>query len=441
MLPNEPFCYTDLQYLTVPLPAEIAALRERADFAGEVRRIDELLPRVTDTVMRKRLNLERFIANGLTKDYKTDFAAMLEKLRERYPAVTAAHLSEILDMGFADVVYRPDAVYFENAALSNILDQCATYLRRIAESDYIPQPDYRITETHIAALRKYGTVRIRYTVRESVRPDIVREGKTLRVWLPYPCVTPELSDTRLLAASHPVRIDDHPLRCAYMEISDYHGETAEITLSFANTAHYREIAPDMVDEVQPHMPEYLGEQLPHIHFSPYLRLLEAEITGHHKNPLVRARRIYDYITKNVRYSFMREYRYFDDIPTYCAVNHRAFLYCPVWLAFVRSLRRRRRVSEWQRGHLELLFLPRRRVPVYLRDRVPERSVPGKDVHAPRSLRQPERRGGIRGRISRSRRRDLPQGNLRYRDHLRRGGRLICSGAASEGSFSASPCFP
>ena len=49
MLPNEPFCFTDLQYLTVPLPAEIAALRENADFAGEVRRIDKLLPRVTDT--------------------------------------------------------------------------------------------------------------------------------------------------------------------------------------------------------------------------------------------------------------------------------------------------------------------------------------------------------------------------------------------------------
>ena len=58
MLPNEPFCYTDLQYLTVPLPTEIAALRENADFAGEVRRIDKLLPRVTDTVMHKRLLLE-----------------------------------------------------------------------------------------------------------------------------------------------------------------------------------------------------------------------------------------------------------------------------------------------------------------------------------------------------------------------------------------------
>lgn len=349
MLPNEPFCYTDLQYLTVPLPAEIAALRERADFAGEVRRIDEVLPRLPDAAMRKRLALERFIANGLTKDYHTDFAEMLSLLQKHHPAVTAENLHEILDMGFADVVYRPDAVYFENAALSNILSQCDTYLRRIADPDYIPQPDYRVTETHIAALREHKKVQIRYTVRESVRPDIVREGKTLRVWLPYPCVTPELSDAALLAASHPVRIDDHALRCAYMELPDYHGETAEITLSFVNTARYREIAPELVDEVQPDMPEYLGEQLPHIRFSPYLRLLEAEITGHHKNPLVRARRIYDYITKNVRYSFMREYRYFDDIPTYCAVNHRGD--CGVQaLLFITLARISGIPARWQSGN-------------------------------------------------------------------------------------------
>ena len=114
MLPNEPFCYTDLQYLTVPLPTEIAALRENADFAGEVRRIDKLLPRVTDTVMHKRLLLERFIADGLSKDYRIGFDEMLSLLRQHHPYMTAAHLYAILDMGFADVVYRAGGVHFEN---------------------------------------------------------------------------------------------------------------------------------------------------------------------------------------------------------------------------------------------------------------------------------------------------------------------------------------
>ena len=115
MLPNEPFCFTDLQYLTVPLPAEIAALRENADFAGEVRRIDKLLPRVTDTIMRKRLQLEQFIAAGLTKDYRIGFDEMLSLLQKHHPYMTAAHLYAILDMGFADeILTRPAEIPVEN---------------------------------------------------------------------------------------------------------------------------------------------------------------------------------------------------------------------------------------------------------------------------------------------------------------------------------------
>ncbi len=345
MLPNEPFCYTDLSYLSVPLPAEIAYLRECADFNGEIRRIEELLPRITDNVMRKRLILEHFIANGLTKDYNVNFDDMLRYLREQYPSVNAEHLQEILDMGFADVVYRHDSVYFENSALSNILSQCDTYLHRIDNPDYVQSPDYRITESHITALRKHGHVRIKYTVRESLRPDIVREGKTLRVWLPYPCETPEISEIKLLSASHSVQIDNHPISCAYIEIPNYRGETAEITLSFVNTANYREVLPELADKIQPEMPEYTGEQLPHIQFSPYLRMLEAEITEHHPNPLVRARRIYDYITKNVLYSYMREYRYFDNIPTYCALNHRGD--CGVFITLARISKI---PARWQSGN-------------------------------------------------------------------------------------------
>ena len=78
-------------------------------------------------------------------------------------------------------------------------------------------------------------------------------------------------------------------------------------------------------------------------------MLEAEITGHHKNPLVRARRIYDYITKNVRYSFMRQYRYFDNIPTYCAVNHRGD--CGVQaLLFITLARISGIPARWQSGN-------------------------------------------------------------------------------------------
>lgn len=52
---------------------------------------------------------------------------------------------------------------------------------------------------------------------------------------------------------------------------------------------------------------YLGEQLPHIHFSSYLKGITQEIVGEERDPLQKARRIYDYITTHLMYSYVRSY--------------------------------------------------------------------------------------------------------------------------------------
>ena len=49
-----------------------------------------------------------------------------------------------------------------------------------------------------------------------------------------------------------------------------------------------------------------------------MRKLSREITGGEQNPLLKARRIYDFITTNVTYSFVRPYFTFANIPEYAA---------------------------------------------------------------------------------------------------------------------------
>ena len=56
-----------------------------------------------------------------------------------------------------------------------------------------------------------------------------------------------------------------------------------------------------------------GQQPPHIRFTPYLRALTSEVVGKERNPLKKARRIYDFITSQVAYSYMPEYFLLDDI--------------------------------------------------------------------------------------------------------------------------------
>lgn len=66
-------------------------------------------------------------------------------------------------------------------------------------------------------------------------------------------------------------------------------------------------------------PEYfLQEQLPHIHFTPYLRALAEEIVGEETRPLEKARKIYDYLTTHVMYSFVRDYFSITELVDYTA---------------------------------------------------------------------------------------------------------------------------
>ena len=63
---------------------------------------------------------------------------------------------------------------------------------------------------------------------------------------------------------------------------------------------------------------YLGEQLPHLRFTPYLKALAAEITGEEKAPFKKAKKIYDYITSHMMYSFVREYFTITELTDYAA---------------------------------------------------------------------------------------------------------------------------
>ncbi len=348
---TQPFDYRDLQYLAVPLPDDIAALHGMGQYEAELSRIEALLPLTPDTVMKKRLRLQAFIARGLTADYNTDEAALCARIREQFPAFAEQQLYEIMDMGCADYIRRPQGFYFQNGAYANIMNCCNTYLRRLQDPDYMPMTEDVFLRENIRRMRENGGAAYRYTVRERVWVDdsAVRDGAMFRAWLPYPARTPEIPERSLLSASHETVLSDGPIATAYTEFLYHAGDVYDITVQFVNAARYTDITDEGVSAEQPYMPEYLSEKLPHIVFTPYLQMLEKEITGSHPNPLVRARRIYEYITHHVRYSYMREYRYLENIPMFAALNHRGD--CGVQaLLFITLVRISGIPAVWQSGN-------------------------------------------------------------------------------------------
>ncbi len=70
---------------------------------------------------------------------------------------------------------------------------------------------------------------------------------------------------------------------------------------------------------------YTSEWPPQIVFTPFLKDLAREIVKDEKNQLKKARKIYDYITQNVIYSYVRPYVSIINIPEYAAYNLKAIV--------------------------------------------------------------------------------------------------------------------
>jgi transglutaminase-like putative cysteine protease len=66
----------------------------------------------------------------------------------------------------------------------------------------------------------------------------------------------------------------------------------------------------------------LAEQLPHITFSVMMRRLTEEVVGEETRPLEKARRIYNYVTTRIHYSYMRSYVTLPVISEYVASGHK-----------------------------------------------------------------------------------------------------------------------
>jgi hypothetical protein len=65
---------------------------------------------------------------------------------------------------------------------------------------------------------------------------------------------------------------------------------------------------------------YLAEKNPHIIFTDAIGEIVDRLSGDETNPLVIARRLYDYVTQSIRYAFMPDYRLIPQLPTF-ALEH------------------------------------------------------------------------------------------------------------------------
>lgn len=358
MYRSEPFDFESLKLLAIELPDSLKALRYSGRFTEEAAEIDRLLLPDTcpafDSVMIRRLKLERFIASRLADQYILSPAEMSELISENIcPSFTEKDIPALIGTGHTDYVTTPNGIMFHEDAYANVRSCCDRFFFEKNNPGAEFTPEFSESRHKMMDdIRRNGKAAWRFTLTESIMPsdDTFVSGKSFRAWLPFPAVTPEQSDIELLAASHKATVNPGPIATVYGEFTAHKGEKFEIRLRFVNTAVYHDFDENAVrDEIPPEARPYLVEEAPHILFTPYLKMLTKEICGNETNPLKKARRIFDYITHFIRYSYMREYRLIDNIPMYAAVNGRGD--CGVQaLLFITLCRIAGVPARWQSGN-------------------------------------------------------------------------------------------
>ena len=170
--------------------------------------------------------------------------------------------------------------------------------------------------------KKFG---IQMTV--SVKPGVVPPGRTIRAWLPIPRHYPFQDSFRLLASSVPPKhVDDpeSPIRSVYLEQTAIEDQPTIFSIEYEYQARAVRFAlqpgkVNVCDPEDPRLKPFISEG-PHVAFTAGMRELAGRIAGQESNPLVRARKYYEWIAENIRYSFATEYSTIRNLGEYCRTN-------------------------------------------------------------------------------------------------------------------------
>ena len=317
----------NLAYQSVPLPEDVQKLRAVGDFAGANRLIAALLKKDLPCALRQRFEIETQTLDILAHDeypYSVDAAQRL--MRERIRDFASDELDALKADGEADWAFVAGEPHFHRRFFDNLLKTRDDYRKRLLTPEPSERSDKRKEQLdrNVDVMRKDGgrSAEIRLRASVQVKKAFEETGRRVLVHLPIPRETRQTSKITLLKTSPAAKVSVAPLdaeqRTVCFETVLAPDSVFWVEYTYCNQLEF--VSPEPAAAKAGVYDFCLEEQAPHIRFTPYLRFLLEEILDGETNPLKKARRIYDFITRKVRYSFMPEYAIIENIAEYAAVN-------------------------------------------------------------------------------------------------------------------------
>lgn len=358
---TEPNAVMKPELLAVSLPEAVLSMKYAGKFEEELRLIDAALGRDSlPAILRERLELERRFAAAVGETYNVPYGELLDQLKAEVEGFDSSELDGMIADGRADFRLVGGELVFSEDCRESLYINTPSLTERLRDKDEKKRRTEGSTllDDNIKNMKRTGSAAMRFRIRHTLTPDIgaVRDGERVRVHLPLPIEAGSqqpVEAIKLLSASHSGKISPpgYPQRTICFDELYRPGMSFSVEYEYENHAAYSDTyaAPLTRNSADGDaLSAFLREKYPHIVFTPYLRALAEELRGASTEPLETARRFYDWITSNVRYSYMRPYRWLEMIPEYAALNFRGD--CGVQaLLFITLCRVSGIPAAWQSG--------------------------------------------------------------------------------------------
>lgn len=317
--------FDDLQYLQVSLPEDLLKLKWYGAFKRMEKVIDLKLNKEIPAALKKRLNLEKEIIKRLPDEYPLTYDQALAICHENFIDFKDEELEKLQDENGVEWIFVEGKPQFRADFFENIIKTRNDYVDRLIDpgKNVKREANFKLLDDTISEIKRYGKLTYHFRLKTGIKLNIDDHDKQVRVHLPLPIENAQASNFKLLKTLpdyQSIDSGDSLARTIYFESNIDVNKEFYVEYEYDNTIEYQELKAEKVSANQPQF--YLHEQAPHIVFTPYLKALAKEIVQDETNNLLKAKKIYEYITTKVNYSFVRNYFCIPNISEYVALGQK-----------------------------------------------------------------------------------------------------------------------
>ena len=284
------------------------------------------------TTERGQLEFELDRLTRIRMDYPLTKQQLFSALSDSVKDLTAAEFEQWISEGRFDSREIDGERRFMSSSVSNLyFRHTELETRRIKSKDTAA-----FEQAHLAACRAIRQAalterkpyvlpkRFRNTMTVTVKADATPAGAVIRAWLPIPRWYPFQTDFELRASSpvaKEVNSRDSLIRSVHLEKPARKGKPTTFEIEYEYTAYgvHFNLQPEEVRPAELNDPTLLPflRETTHVRFTPEIRQLSREIVGDETNDLRKAKRCFDWIAGEIKYSFAIEYSTIRNISEYC----------------------------------------------------------------------------------------------------------------------------